>query len=217
MRTTHGIHQLAALTLLVAAAAGLASCGEVARTGRSPAFAIIESLTADSGSSDEENFTQVLMSDVQTFVTVTRDGEQVRVPTVFNDTGQVIFRLAVKNPGTATSPLGPSTLNEITFTRYRVTFRRTDGRNREGVDVPYAFEGGMTVTVPSTGTATGVFDIVRHTSKSEPPLSNLVGFGGAGQINTVAEVIFYGRDQAGNEVTASGLITVNFSDFGDPN
>ena len=97
-----------------------------------------------------------------------------------------------------------------------VAFRRTDGRSTQGVDVPYAFEGGMALTVPATGGAEGVFDIVRHTSKTEPPLKNLVGGGAGIFINTIAEVTFYGHDQAGNETIVSGLLTVNFSDFGDP-
>ncbi len=140
----------------------------------------------------------------------------VRVATTFNDSGRVRFRLALKNPGSATSPLGPTTLNEITVTRYRVVFRRTDGRNTPGTDVPHAFEGGMTLTVPAQATVEGVFDMVRHTNKEEPPLRNLIGLGAGLQINTIAEVTFFGRDQAGNEVTAGGLVTVNFADFGDP-
>jgi hypothetical protein len=203
---------------IAAALLGLVTiaCGDVARTGRSPAFLIIEALEGDSGADDEENFSSVLMSDVQTIVEQNIGTETVRIPTVFNDSGRVRFRLAVKNPGTPTSPLGPSTLNEITVTRYRVVFRRTDGRNTPGVDVPHPFEGGMTLTVPAQATVEGVFDMVRHTSKTEPPLRNLIGGGQAIHINTVAEVTFFGRDQAGNEVTAGGLVTVNFADFGDP-
>lgn len=206
----------AAAALLGLATIAAASCGEVARSGRSPAFLIIEALEADSGADDEENFSTVLMSDVQTVVEQQVGTQTVRVATVFNDTGRVRFRLAVKNPGSATSPLGPTTLNEITLSRYRISFRRTDGRNTPGVDVPHPFEGAMTITVPAQATVEGVFDIVRHTSKQEPPLRNLIGFGAAGQINTIAEVTFFGRDQAGNEVTAGGLVTVNFADFGDP-
>jgi hypothetical protein len=193
------------------------ACGEVARTGRAPVLLIIEALEADSGADDEETFSSVLMSDVQTIVEVQEGGQTLRIPTIFNDSGRVRMRLALKNPGSQIAPLGPSTLNEVTLNRYRVDFRRTDGRGTPGVDVPYGFEGGMTVTVCSCGSATeGIFDMVRHSTKSEPPLKNLVG-GAAGRfINTVAEVTFYGRDQAGNEVTASGLVTVNFADFGDP-
>jgi hypothetical protein len=206
----------AAAALLGLATIAASSCGDVARTGRSPAFLIIEALEGDSGADDEENFSAVLMSDVETIVEQQIGTQTVRVATTFNDTGRVRFRLALKNPGSPTSPLGPTTLNEVTVTRYRVTFRRTDGRNTPGVDVPHPFEGGMTLTVPAQATVEGVFDIVRHTSKHEPPLRNLIGFGQSGQINTIAEVTFFGRDQAGNEVTAGGLVTVNFADFGDP-
>jgi hypothetical protein len=217
MARFHRFTRAASLGAFAVTAALASGCGEVARTGRAPAFLIIDSLEGDSGADDEDNYSSVLMSDVETLVEVQEGGQTRRIATRFNDTGRVRMRLALKNPGTATSPLGPSTLNEITITRYRVEFRRTDGRNTPGVDVPYAFEGGMTVTVCSCGSATeGTFDMVRHTSKSEPPLKNLVG-GGAGRfINTIAEVTFYGRDQAGNEATASGLLTVNFADFGDP-
>ena len=207
----------ASLALLCAALVVSASgCGEVARTGQSPAFLIIDALEADSGADDAEEFTTLLMSDVETIVEVQQGGQTIRVPTRFNDTGRVTLRLALKNPGTPTSPLGPSTLNEITVTRYRVEYKRTDGRNTQGVDVPYAFEGGMTITVPAQGTVQGVFDLVRHVAKAEPPLKNLAG-GGAGRfINTVAEVTFFGRDQAGNETSVTGLLSVNFADFGDP-
>jgi hypothetical protein len=34
-------------------------------------------------------------------------------------------------------------------------------------------------------------------------------------VTTIAEVTFYGRDQAGNDMTVSGLVQVNFGNFGD--
>jgi hypothetical protein len=215
MRRTSQFRRALFATFMIATAGWSIACGEVARTGRAPAFLIIEALEADSGADTEDTFTPVLMSDVETVVEVQQGGQTLRVPTRFNDSGRVKLRLALKNPGTATSPLGPTTLNEITVTRYRVEFRRTDGRNTQGVDVPYAFEGGMTITVPASGTAEGTFDVVRHTAKTEPPLRNLAGGGAGIFINTVAEVTFFGRDQAGNETTVSGLLTVNFGDFGD--
>ena len=217
MRRISLFRRAGAAALLTGVVVSGIGCGDVARTGRAPALLVIESLEADSGADDEDNYSTVLMSDVQTIVEVQQGGQTVRIPTQFNDLGRVRMRLALKNPGTATAPLGPTALNEITLYRYKVEFRRTDGRNTPGVDVPYGFEGGMTITVGAGGSATeGLFDMVRHTTKSEPPLKNLVG-GGAGRfINTIAEVTFFGRDQAGNEVTASGLVTVNFADFGDP-
>jgi hypothetical protein len=203
-------------TFVVAIVAALASasCGEVARTGRAPVLLVINSIEAANGS-DPGQFFSFLLSDVQTLVEITEGGETFRVPTYFNDPGRATFRIALKNPGTVTAPLGPSTLNEVILSSYRVVFRRTDGRNREGVDVPYAFSGAMSAAVPANGTVTAGFDLVRHQAKNEPPLTNLVAGGGAIFIDTIAEITFYGRDLAGNEIQAAGQITVRFGDFGD--
>jgi hypothetical protein len=188
--------------LLATAAAVATSCGEVARTGRSPAFLIIDSLTASQG--EEDSFSGVLLSDV-----VTNGG-------VINDNGRVSLRVALKNPGTVTSPLGPSTLNEITINRYRVRYTRADGRNTPGVDVPHDFDGAFTVTVGAQGGGEGTFILVRHQAKREPPLRNMWDGGGARFLSVIAEVTFYGRDQAGNEAEATGNISINFADYADP-
>lgn len=199
------------LTGLLAAA----GCGEVARTGRSPGYLIIERLEGASGATPTA-FSTVVSSDVQTIVKRTVGEQELQVPTVFGDPGRAQFSIGLKNPGSATSPTEPSAMNAITLTRYRVVFRRADGRNTQGVDVPYAFDGGMTLTVPAGATATGVFDLVRVIAKMEPPLLNLVAAGGVQAVATIAEVTFYGQDQAGNEVSATGTISVTFADFGDP-
>ncbi|MGE3276112.1 MAG: hypothetical protein AB7O67_13440 [Vicinamibacterales bacterium] len=208
IRRTIGACALAALV-------ATAGCGDVARTGRAPSFLIIDSLTAASGATPND-FGSVLFSDVQTLVDQQISGQTVRVPTIFSDSGRASLRLGLKNPGTDLNPNQPSTINQITLTRYRVTFQRADGRNTPGVDVPYGFDGGATVTVGGSSTVTIGFDIVRHQMKEEPPLRNLVNSGGANLISTIATVTFYGRDQAGNDVSVEGQITVNFGDFGDP-
>ena len=83
----------------------------------------------------------------------TKIGDQdVFVPTIFGDLGRAEFRVALKDPGPSAAPTTPSPLNAITLTRYRIVFSRSDGRNTQGVDVPYAFDGGMTITVPAAGT-----------------------------------------------------------------
>ena len=188
-------------TLAVIAIAS-ASCGEVVRTGRSPAFLIIDSMSASSG--EESEFSSFLLSDVQT------GGG------VFNDNGRATMRLALKNPGTATAPLGPSTMNEITLTRYHVKYIRSDGRNVQGVDVPYEFDGGLTATVGAQSSTDATFIVVRHSAKREPPLRNMWDGGGMRLMSAIAEVTFYGRDQAGNEVTAVGNLNITFGDFADP-
>jgi hypothetical protein len=200
---------------VVAAALGAAGCGEVARTGRSPGFLVMERLEGASGA-DPEKFTTVVGSDVQTLVRKTIDGQERLIPTIFMDPGRVVLSLAMKNPGTVGSPTEPSALNAITVNRYRVVYRRSDGRNTQGTDVPYAFDGGMTVTVIPGEVAEGFFELVRVVAKRESPLIRMVNDGGIQAFSTIAEVSFFGRDQAGNEVTVSGTITVSFADYGDP-
>ena len=127
-----------------------------------------------------------------------------------------MFHLALKDIGTTASPTAPTTNNQVTITRYHVNYRRADGRNTPGVDVPHGFDGAVTVTIPAEGSATAAFEIVRHQAKQEPPLANLANGGGSNIISTIAEITFYGRDQAGNEVTVTTSMSVNFGDFADP-
>lgn len=202
------------LTISAIAAFGSSGCA-TAGGGRSPGYLIIELLQGASGA-EPEQFDTIVFADVQTVVERQVGSETLQVPTVFADPGRVTFRLGLKDPGTAASPTAPSAFNEITVTRYRVQFKRADGRNIPGVDVPYGFDGAFTITVPGGGTASASFELVRQQMKQEPPVRNLVNAGGATLISTIAEVTFWGRDQAGNEVTVAGAITVNFGDFGDP-
>jgi len=217
MKLTSGtfIRRAAQMALIGLAALAAASCGEVARTGQSPAFLIIDSMTGASGA-EPGVFETVLESDVQVLVSQTINGQTVRIPTVFTDAGRVTLRLGLRNPGPPNNPSAPSELNEITISRYRVVYRRSDGRNTPGVDVPYGFDGAVTVTVGSAGSVQFGFDLVRVQAKLEPPLKNLAAGGAQNVISTIAEVTFFGRDQAGNEVAVTGSISINFSDWGDP-
>ena len=218
MRVSTANHRIAAL-LLAAAALVTSACGEVARTGRSPAYLQIERLEGASGATPEE-FGTTGSSDVLTLVEQDINGQKVRVPTIYGDIGRVTFRIGLKDPGPTGAPTTPSSLNAVTITRYRIVYRRADGRNTQGVDVPYAFDGAFTITVPPSGTAGAGFDLVRIAAKREPPLANLRDTssapGGAQFIATIAEITFYGKDQTGNDVSATGSMSVSFADFGDP-
>lgn len=193
----------------LALAAASIGCAATGRPGEASSYLIVESFTAASGAKPDA-FGGTLASDVQTLVKTTVNGAQVRVPTVFEDLGQVRLRLAMKNPGAATSPA-----NFITVRRYRVTFRRTDGRNTPGVDVPFGYDGAVTMTVGEEPSSAG-FTLVRIQAKSEAPLLALIGGGGAVAISTIAEITFYGEDQAGREVVATANIGITFADWGDP-
>jgi hypothetical protein len=179
------------------------SCGEVARQGQSPAFLIVNTLDAASGAAPG-TFGGTLASDVLTVVN--------NIPTRFNDVGRVEFALGLKDPGPATGPTTPSQNNFITVTQYHVRYLRSDGRNTEGVDVPFAFDGAVTATISDT--AQIAFTIVRVQAKEEAPLRALTTSGGI--ISAIAEVTFYGHDQTGREVSAVGRISVDFANFADP-
>jgi hypothetical protein len=189
------------------------SCGKVARTGRGPAPVVVTKLEAASGA-EPDKMGGVLFSDVVTNVTRTVNGQQVQTPTLFADLAQITMTLVLKDPGQPGVPSSPSALNQVTFSRYRVNYRRADGRNTPGVDVPYGFDSGIGFTVPPDGTITASFELVRHVAKQEAPLSALAASGVI--ITTIAEVSFFGADQAGNEVIATANIGVEFGNFGDP-
>ena len=202
--------------MILAAAAVSASCGSVVRDGRSPVYVVIEQVLASRGAPTPGQYTGTLVSDVITNVTAGGGCTTTNpCPTVFNDYGRVTFRMSPKDLGPVpTSTAAPSLNNEVTITRYRVTYRRADGRNTPGVDVPYAFDGAATGTIPSGGTLTLDFELVRHVAKGEAPLVALTG--NPTVIASIADVTFYGRDQVGNEIQATGQMLIEFGNFGDP-
>ncbi len=147
-------------------------------------------------------------SDVITFIKSTNSYS------VFADPGRVTMRGAMRD---VTNPNDPTTNNAITFRRYRVVYRRSDGRNTPGVEVPYAFDGGMTFTVAPGAESSATFELVRVQAKYEAPLAQLTSGGSpAIAISTLADVTFYGQDQTGREVTVTGTISVDFANWGDP-
>jgi hypothetical protein len=176
---------LAVLSLLVLLAA--ASCSEAVRSGQGSSYLVITTLAGSEGSP--------VQSDV-----VSDTGS------VFADNGTASFQLQMKDVLNT-----PSSNNAITLTQYHVEYVRSDGRNVPGVDVPYAFDGGVTATV--SGSATVSFTLVRIQAKEESPLRALRLGGGAKAISTIARITFYGHDQTGREVSVTGNVEVNFADW----
>lgn len=205
--------QRTAILSVAALAAVSAACGDMVREGRAPVQIVVNSLEAASGARPND-MGATLLSDVVTLVDRTVGDQTIQVPTTFNDVGQVTLSLLLKDPGTPGNPSAPSAINSVTINRYRVSYRRTDGRNTPGVDVPFAFDSAVSFTIPATGTATAGFEIVRHTAKEESPLAALRA--NLDVIATITEVTFYGRDQAGNDVSVSGTLGINFGNFADP-
>lgn len=189
------------VTLAILLALGVAGCGEYVDSGRSPARPIISVLEGASGA-EPDGFGNPLSSDVIT------DGA------IFSDLGRVTMRLILRDPGSPGFTAAPTAVNQVTFTRYRVTYRRADGRNTQGVDVPYGFDSATTFTVPNEGTITASFEVVRHQAKLEGPLLALRV--NSEIVTTIADITFYGKDVAGNDVSATGSMQVNFGNFADP-
>jgi hypothetical protein len=197
---------LASLTLIVAAAA---SCGQVIRSSRSPVQLLVNSIT--SGSSG------ALLSDVISSPECAPKTDPITLcPTVLDDTASASLSAVMKD-----ATVTPTTNNQVTITRYYVLYRRADGRNTPGVDVPFPFYGAVTATIAGGGNSSVLFELVRHSAKLEPPLIQLRNSGIVNNINnpniisTITDVTFYGTDLVGNDVSATGSITVNFADFAD--
>ena len=172
----------------------LTSCSEAIRSGQSPAYLVMTSLQGSPGLSG--NFGSTLASDVAS-----------DTGGVAQDIGQASLDLTMKDPLGG----GPSPANAITITQYHVEYIRSDGRNAQGVDVPFAFDGAVTATV--SGSTSVPFTLVRVQAKLEAPLKALRGGGGAFVISTIARVTLYGHDQNGREVSVTGSIEVNFADW----
>jgi hypothetical protein len=197
-----GLGRALGLSVILGGSGLLASCHSAVTEGRSPVYVVVDSLLGASvqKTGSQPTFENTLRSDVET------------KGSIFEDPGQVTMHIELKD---ITSTTGPTSNNNVTFNHYRVQFRRTDGRNVQGVDVPYAFEGAVTFNVTPGGTTAG-FTLVRVQSKLEPPLITLAGGGGSIVISTIADVTFYGKDTTGTDVTATGSISVNFADWADP-
>ena len=120
--------RVARIAATVALVAPIVNCTSRQNTGTSPSYLIVDSLVAASGAVPT-TFSGTLSSDV------------VTKGSIFADLAQVTLRVALKDPGSQTTPNQPTTMNFVTVTRYHVRFFRTDGRNTPGVDVPQAFDG----------------------------------------------------------------------------
>ena len=178
----------------------VAGCGDPTQ-GPSPSRVIIDGITVAQGGASPTFASGPLNSDVLT------------AGVVVDDLAKISMELTLKDQGVPGSAAQPSPLNAVTFTRYHVDYRRADGRNTPGLDIPYAFDGAATFTVAGESIDTTI-EVVRHVAKLEAPLAALVN--DAKVISTIATITFYGKDQAGNNVKVSADLQINFGNFADP-
>jgi hypothetical protein len=178
------------------------TCNPIENETKSASRLVVESLLGTNLEGGEANY---LQSDV-----LYEDPDDPSSSTIYSDSASVTFRAELLNPDSLT---GPSYLNNITVTRYVVSFTRSDGKNAEGVDVPYTFEGSLSAQIAINSTVTASFIVVREVAKNEPPLVDLVFGTEEGVLQTTARVDFYGHDQTNRNVQATGYLTIFFANY----
>lgn len=134
-------------------------------------------------------------------------------PSVCPDIVSLRLENHFKNPGVTNTGFR----HDFTVERYEVRYYRSDGRNVEGVDVPYTITGNVAQEVIEESTATLNLEVVRRQAKLEPPLRNLASPGGGALIFTAfAEITLHARTTTGQVLNpVSARLQIDFANFGD--
>jgi hypothetical protein len=176
----------------------LSGCNPLEDDSKSSSFIIVESITGTDLSGKTASF---LQSDVVLTNSI-----------VVADVATATLRASLLDPAPI---LKPSQFNDIMLDRYIVSYSRVDGKNRQGVDVPYSFEGALTQLL-KIGTSTSIpFVIVREVAKLEAPLIDLAQNRAEGVIEATAKIELYGHDMVENKVKATGYLTIFFANYAD--
>ena len=188
--------------LVMGLAAAIGCTPDYGEESEAPVLIRVSNIVAEGGggSGGASGIGSVLNSDVAV------DGS------IFNDNATLTVENIAKNQN-------PNTvfgrLNDVILERYEVRYSRSDGRDQEGVDVPFRIVGPLSIMVPLAGDAQVPITIVRHQAKAEPPLRNLIDGGGAQVLTTVARITIHGRTVAGRALMTQAALQVTFADFAD--
>jgi len=120
-------------------------------------------------------------------------------------------------------PIDPSETAQITpymdvlIDQIDVEFKRTDGRNTEGVDVPYKFSQPVSMLATINTKISLPFVLIRHVAKIEAPLLALRDVPSREFVlQLIAVVTIHGKDTGGHRVTpVTGYISVWCANFAD--
>jgi hypothetical protein len=176
----------------------LSGCNPLEDDSKSSSFIIVESITGTDLSGKTASF---LQSDVVLTSSI-----------VVADVATATLQASLLDPAPI---LKPGQFNDIMLDRYIVSYSRVDGKNRQGVDVPYSFEGALT-QILKIGTSTSIsFVVVREVAKIESPLIDLAQNRAEGVIEATAKIEFYGHDLTENKVKATGYLTIFFANYAD--
>ncbi len=195
-------HALMIMAIL-AAVFPLLTCSSLENKTKSPSYVVVENLkgtTADGTAADflQSDVVQINATTNQAFVTA--------------DTATATLTAHTLDP----QPIaGVSPYEDVLITRYIVHYYRVDGKNVEGVDVPYSFEGSLNVLLKVNASTDISLVVVREVAKLEQPLLNLASSRDAGVIQATARIDFYGQDMSGNAVTTTGSLAIFFANYAD--
>lgn len=132
---------------------------------------------------------------------------------IINDNGVALLKALPLDPLLE----NPTPYMEVLVDQIDIEFKRTDGRNVEGVDVPYRFTQPISVLVPFSTEVAIPFVLIRHVAKLEAPLLALREWVNQGKIlQLVAVVTIHGKDKGGHRVApVTGYLSVWCSNFAD--
>jgi hypothetical protein len=183
---------------LITAMLALGACNTVENGSTSASMLQIVSLTGKDLEGTEGSLT--VFSDVET------NGS------IINDNGVAEIKVLPLDPLILTT----TPYMDVLIDQIDVSFKRTDGRNVEGVDVPYSFTQPVSMLATIDGTATVPFILIRHTAKLDAPLFALRQLSQGKVLQLVAVVTIHGKDQGGHRVKpVAGNISVWCSNFSD--
>ena len=137
---------------------------------------------------------------------------------MFNDNAVLTVEVLPKNPNI----LEPGRFNDVMIERYEVRYFRTDGRNAEGVDVPFRFTGGLGTLIPvEQRRRRRVRRRTAHrqagAAAQEPERSSTAPAAAEASTSShvIAEITIHGRTTSGEVVRAAARLNITFADFAD--
>ena len=188
------------ILVLIIAALFLASCVAKENDSTSGSFLVISSLTGNDLKGAAGSTT--VFSDVITDNSIINDNAVAKVD------------VQIYNPAKSADI---SYFNNVVVDQIDVEFKRTDGRNVEGVDVPYRFTQPMNFLIAVNAPKDIPFVLIRHVAKLEAPLLALREVPSQSFVlHLVAKVTLSGKDLGGHRVApVSGYLSVWCANFAD--
>ena len=191
------------LLVLIIAALALGSCLAKENDSTSASFLVVTSLTGNDLAGKAGSTT--VFSDVIT------NGS------IVNDSAVAVVSALTYNPTEDSEAHDITYYMNVVVDQIDVEFLRTDGKNVEGVDVPYHFSQPVNIMVEVDKTASIPFVLIRHVAKMESPLIQLRDVPSEEFVlQLVAKVTMHGRDLGGHRVApVSGYMSVWCANFAD--